>query len=120
MIGSKSIGSVSVRPPEPCMCLVLERGHEPAHEFIADFPELEQLVSLRFTGCEVVIVIRSPDGVLNSVGCDRTDVIGAILHAIDVFGITHSRWGVLCSPAISLPAMALFNGTYDFLLEEVA
>jgi hypothetical protein len=123
---NQCIGSSIEEPSEPftgCTCLVLERGYEPALELLADvgkFDGLESLVLLRFTGCEIVITIREPNGVLNSVGCDRRDVIGAIRYAIETFGITDSRWGVLCTPPVALVAMALFNGMYDFLFEDAA
>jgi hypothetical protein len=103
-----------------CTCLVVERGYAPAHKFIAEFYELDALVSLRFTGCEVVIVIRTPEMVLNSIGCTRQDTFGAIRYACNLIRPMDSRWGVLCTPAISLVAMAFFNGAYDFLLEDAA
>lgn len=110
------ISKFSARPSPPCTCLVLERGHAAAHEFVDEMPDLD-FVRLRFTRCEVVIVIRTPDGVINSVGCERQDTLHAIQHAQEEFvGRSDARWGVLCSPPLALAAMTLFNGGYNNLM----
>ena len=113
MIGYKCTSSDSVRPSPSCTCLVLERGHRPAHEFIADFPELEALARSQFQDSEIVIVVRTPNGALNSIGCEPHQLIGVISDSFKLFNIKNSRWGVLCSPLIAVPTMGLLSGAYD-------
>ena len=64
-----------------------------------------------------MIVVRTPDGVLNSIGCERHEVIRSIRDSFEIFKIEQSHWGVLCSPLIAIPAMALLNGAYDYVLQ---
>lgn len=109
-----SISKLNARPsPTTCTCLVLERGHS-AIEFLED-AQLEAVVDWRFaerTECDIVIVIKTPDGILNSLGCERHHVVGALKCALQWLDGHDSKWGVLCSPAVRLPTMALLAGAY--------
>jgi hypothetical protein len=121
----KCISKSNARPSHPCTCLVLERGHKPAHEFVAEYGQhdgLNFLVKRLFKKweCSLVIIIRTPDGVLNSVSIgDTISVIGGIRQAFVIIaelGYRHcrSRWIVNCTPPVALVALAeLKYSPYD-------
>jgi hypothetical protein len=105
-------------PSEPfqgCTCLVLERDHPSAHEFIAQFDELAALVPRLFAVALIVIIIRTPDGALNSISAtNRVRIVRALNFACQWY--PHSRWGVLCTPPVALVAMAeLRCDAYSFV-----
>jgi hypothetical protein len=89
---------------------VIERGTP--IEFLDD-ADLKVLVDSQLQDSQVVVVIKTPSGVLNSIGCEPQQIIGVISDAFRMFKIKRSHWGVLCSPLIAVPTMALLNGAYD-------
>jgi hypothetical protein len=103
------IEKLSGKPSLPCTCLVIERGA--AIEFLED-ADLESIVDSQLQDSQVVIVVKTPDGVLNSIGCEPHQIVGVISDAFKIFNIKNSRWDVLCSPAVRVVATGLLSGAY--------
>jgi hypothetical protein len=71
--------------------------------------------------CPLVIIIRTPNGVLNSISIGNTEsLIGAIREAFMVtehgYGHCRSRWIICCTPPVAFVALAeLQVDAYRFL-----
>jgi hypothetical protein len=124
---NKCISKSSARPSPPCTCLLIERDHKPAHEFLAEYgwhDGTEFLVRRLFKkwACPLVIIIRTPDGTLRSVSIGNIEsLIGGIRHAFDFiaqlgYGHCKSRWIVNCTPPVAFIALnELQVDAYRFL-----
>jgi hypothetical protein len=104
-----------IEDPPPNTCLIVERGYKPGHDFVTEYGQADGLyflVKRLFKQSPLVIVIRTPDGVLDSISIDDVTVlIKSIRLAFEVikargYGNLRSRWIVSCSQPTRLIAMA--------------